>query len=788
MVLCLCLDLAIGLSLAPPCLTRIGATGIWSSSFQIEAGLRPGDLFFASPPEGSASPSSSTMWVTKLLPALLLQHILLHLLLVPIAIPYAEGHKKRRNTIHEFKKSAKTTLIKIDPALKIKTKKVNTADQCANRCTRNNGLPFTCKAFVFDKARKQCLWFPFNSMSSGVKKEFGHEFDLYENKDYIRNCIIGKGRSYKGTVSITKSGIKCQPWSSMIPHEHSFLPSSYRGKDLQENYCRNPRGEEGGPWCFTSNPEVRYEVCDIPQCSEVECMTCNGESYRGLMDHTESGKICQRWDHQTPHRHKFLPERYPDKGFDDNYCRNPDGQPRPWCYTLDPHTRWEYCAIKTCADNTVNDTDVPMETTECIQGQGEGYRGTANTIWNGIPCQRWDSQYPHKHDMTPENFKCKDLRENYCRNPDGSESPWCFTTDPNIRVGYCSQIPNCDMSNGQDCYRGNGKNYMGNLSQTRSGLTCSMWNKNMEDLHRHIFWEPDASKLNENYCRNPDDDAHGPWCYTGNPLIPWDYCPISRCEGDTTPTIVNLDHPVISCAKTKQLRVVNGIPTRTNVGWMVSLRYRNKHICGGSLIKESWVLTARQCFPSRDLKDYEAWLGIHDVHGRGDEKRKQVLNVSQLVYGPEGSDLVLMKLARPAVLDDFVSTIDLPNYGCTIPEKTSCSVYGWGYTGLINYDGLLRVAHLYIMGNEKCSQHHRGKVTLNESEICAGAEKIGSGPCEGDYGGPLVCEQHKMRMVLGVIVPGRGCAIPNRPGIFVRVAYYAKWIHKIILTYKVPQS
>lgn len=45
-----------------------------------------------------------------------------------------------------------------------------------------------------------------------------------------------------------------------------------------------------------------------------------------------------------------------------------------------------------------------------------------------------------------------------------------------------------------------------------------------------------------------------------------------------------------------------------------------------------------------------------------------------------------------------------------------------------------------------------------------------------------------MRMVLGVIVPGRGCAIPNRPGIFVRVAYYAKWIHKIILTYKAPQS
>ena len=35
-----------------------------------------------------------------------------------------------------------------------------------------------------------------------------------------------------------------------------------------------------------------------------------------------------------------------------------------------------------------------------------------------------------------------------------------------------------------------------------------------------------------------------------------------------------------------------------------------------------------------------------------------------------------------------------------------------------------------MMGNEKCSQYHQGKVTLNESEICAGAENIVSGPCE----------------------------------------------------------
>lgn len=41
----------------------------------------------------------------------------------------------------------------------------------------------------------------------------------------------------------------------------------------------------------------------------------------------------------------------------------------------------------------------------------------------------------------------------------------------------------------------------------------------------------------------------------------------------------------------------------------------------------------------------------------------------------------LLLLFRPAIMTNFVEIIRLPISGCTIPEKTSCSVYGWGYTG-----------------------------------------------------------------------------------------------------------
>ncbi|XP_062837809.1 hepatocyte growth factor isoform X3 [Anolis carolinensis] len=716
------------------------------------------------------------MWAIQLFP---LGLVFLHSLLT---IPLAES-KGKRNALHDYKKTSDTLLVGTDKALKVKTKLLNSTEQCAKRCNRSKGLPFACKAFVFDKATKRCRWLSFTSLGSGIVRRHNNTFDLYEKKDYVRNCIVGKGANYKGTVSVTKSGIRCQAWNSTIPHEHS-----YRGKDLRGNFCRNPRGEEGGPWCFTSNPEKRYEVCDIPLCSEAECMTCNGEGYRGPMDHTETGKECQRWDLQRPHRHPFRPEKYPDKGFDDNYCRNPDGKPRPWCYTLDPNTPWEYCNIKPCDQRIENNSVSVTETTDCIRGQGEGYRGTVNTIWSGIECQRWDSQMPHQHNFTEENFKCKDLRENYCRNPDGEEAPWCFTTNPKIRIGYCSHIPKCDVPNEQDCYRGNGANYMGNVARTRFGLTCSPWDQNIQDLKRHLPLEKDLdiSKLKKNYCRNPDQNAHGPWCYTNDPQVPWDYCPISQCEDDKVPVMTNIDPIIIPCISTKQPRVVNGIPTQPDKGWMVSLKdSRGRHFCGGSLVQDNWILTAKQCFPSRyNLNDYQAWLGIHNVERAHEEEHKQVLNISQLVYGPQGSDLVLLKLSRPAVISEAVATIRLPITGCTIPEGTTCTVYGWGHTGRTTFDGRLQEANMIIVGNERCNQDLGGNVVVKESEMCARAESIGSGTCERDYGGPLVCEQNRIKIVVGVIIPGRGCAIPRRPGIFVRVAFYSKWIHKILMTYK----
>ena len=85
------------------------------------------------------------------------------------------------------------------------------------------------------------------------------------NTDW-KTCYYGKSSRYNGTVSETVNGKTCQNWGEPIhddqPHKH--LPSD--ASDLTHNYCRNPEGDLSGTWCYTTDPEVRWEYCKVTKC------------------------------------------------------------------------------------------------------------------------------------------------------------------------------------------------------------------------------------------------------------------------------------------------------------------------------------------------------------------------------------------------------------------------------------------------------------------------------------------------------------------------------------------
>lgn len=106
-----------------------------------------------------------------------------------------------------------------------------------------------------------------------------------------------------------------------------------------------------------------------------------------------------------------------------NYCRNPDGDEGPWCYTTDPSVRWEYCNLKRCPATGGSPVALPpgpqvpnVPTTsesDCMFGISKDYRGKIAVTVTGTRCQGWAAQEPHRHSIfTPQTNPRSGLERN----------------------------------------------------------------------------------------------------------------------------------------------------------------------------------------------------------------------------------------------------------------------------------------------------------------------------------------------------------------------------------------
>ncbi len=84
----------------------------------------------------------------------------------------------------------------------------------------------------------------------------------------VASCTRGDGRFYQGKVNTTKDGLTCQTWFTHSPHKETTPEGVFPEMNGARNFCRNPGGTEPGPWCYTTDPAVRWQFCDIPGCGE----------------------------------------------------------------------------------------------------------------------------------------------------------------------------------------------------------------------------------------------------------------------------------------------------------------------------------------------------------------------------------------------------------------------------------------------------------------------------------------------------------------------------------------
>ncbi|XP_075860355.1 enteropeptidase [Microcebus murinus] len=217
--------------------------------------------------------------------------------------------------------------------------------------------------------------------------------------------------------------------------------------------------------------------------------------------------------------------------------------------------------------------------------------------------------------------------------------------------------------------------------------------------------------------------------------------------------------------------------------WLVALYYNGILVCGASLVSSDWLVSAAHCVYGRNLEPSK-WTAILGLHTTSNLTSPQIvaLSIDQIVINPlyskqrKDNDIAMMHLELKVNYTDYIQPICLPEENQVFSPGRKCSIAGWGR---VVHQGptanVLQEADVPLLSNEKCQQQ-MPEYNITENMICAGYEEGGIDTCQGDSGGPLMCQENNRWFLAGVTSFGYQCALPNRPGVYVRVTRFTEWI------------
>ncbi|KAI1289790.1 Plasma kallikrein [Halotydeus destructor] len=227
--------------------------------------------------------------------------------------------------------------------------------------------------------------------------------------------------------------------------------------------------------------------------------------------------------------------------------------------------------------------------------------------------------------------------------------------------------------------------------------------------------------------------------------------------------------------------------------WQIAIiNAQNQYLCGGALIGTQWVVTAAHCITTLVKNDEEIFIrvGDHDLTTSMTSTTAQTLKVSTtyIHHNHNGqtldNDIALLKMEAPVDLNEAVCLVCLPARNSNRKAGKKCTVTGYGYMAEAGPIALkVREAPVPIVDDQECTVKINAVTEklfiLPASSFCAGGTD-GNDACQGDGGGPLVCEEDGFYELNGLVSWGFGCGRQEVPAVYVKVSSFIGWINQII--------
>jgi hypothetical protein len=195
-------------------------------------------------------------------------------------------------------------------------------------------------------------------------------------------------------------------------------------------------------------------------------------------------------------------------------------------------------------------------------------------------------------------------------------------------------------------------------------------------------------------------------------------------------------------------KIINGVEARPNSWpWLVSIgvQYRGStgvwqnrtHICGGTLIEPSHVLTAAHCLEQKIDERFVSLtstnptlesffilrIGIHDIRStRSDElyRARRIFVHEKFISSTFENDIAMIRLDRPVPYAEHTTPICLPSSNI-IPGK-QVTVAGWGTIAETSrmHSNVLRQANVNVLPASNCRVYVDVHYD-NSRQLCAAA-------------------------------------------------------------------